>query len=203
MQPTFKPFDTAKAVPPLFIRAIMPALAALAAVQCTPILARGYEPLPEQTTREYLLDVGDEVRVTIAGLPNLSATYTIGEDGMITIPLVEGVKAQGTSVSRLQQDIAGILSDKQILLKPSVSVQLFKGRPFYVVGEVKKPGEYVFRPGMTVLTAIAAAGGFTFRASENKVLVTRSIGGRAVTGTVTHDRQILPGDTINVRESWF
>lgn len=203
MQPTFKPFDTAKALLPPFIRAIMPALAALAAVQCTPILARSYEPLPEQATREYLLDVGDEVRVTIAGLPNLSATYTVGDDGMITIPLVEGVKAQGTSASQLQQGIAGILSDKQILLKPSVSVQLFKGRPFYVVGEVKKPGEYVFRPGMTVLTAIAAAGGFTFRASENKVLVTRSIGGRAVTGTVTHDRQILPGDTINVRESWF
>lgn len=203
MQPTSKPFIAAAVSRRATLRAIALGLATIAATQNAPGLARSYAPLPEVATQGYALDVGDEVRVNIAGLPNLSTNYAIGDDGMITIPLVEGVKAQGLSASQLQQSIASVLQEKQILLKPSVSVQLVKGRPFYVVGEVKKPGEYLFRPGMTVLTAIAAAGGFTFRASENNILVTRSIGGRAVTGTVTHDRQIQPGDTINVRESWF
>lgn len=199
MQPTSKPFAAGRVA----LKAMILALATVVAVHSPPVSARSYAPLPDAATREYLLDVGDEVRITIAGLPNLSGNYTIADDGMIVVPLVEGVKAQGVSATQLQQTIAGVLQEKQILLKPSVSAQLVKGRPYYVVGEVKKPGEYVYRPGMTVLTAIAAAGGFTFRASENKVLVTRSIGGQPITGTVTHDRQIMPGDTISVRESWF
>lgn len=178
-------------------------LTCVATTPATPVAARGYEPLPEAASREYLLDVGDEIRVSVSGLPALSDNYVIGSDGQIALPLIDGVTAQGASTGQLQETIAEQLRNRQVLLKPSVSVQLTKGKPFYVLGEVKKPGEYLYRPGMTVLTAIATAGGFTFRAKQDKVLVTRSIGGKLVTGTVTSERQILPGDTINVRESWF
>lgn len=178
-------------------------LAGLAVTVNVPASARSYPELPEAASQEYALDAGDEIRVNVAGLPTMSAGYVVGDDGMITLPLIDGVSARGRSLGELQAAIAKELSDRQILLKPTVSVQLTKGKPFYVLGEVKKPGEYVYRPGMNVLTAIATAGGFTFRARQSKVLVTRSIGGQLVTGTVTSDRRILPGDTINVRESWF
>lgn len=180
--------------------------AALAGVvYLTPVAspARGYEPLPAAASHEYALDAGDEIRVTVSELPTVSGSYVIGDDGLIALPMVGSLAARGKSTRQLQEAIAENLRGQQILLKPTVNVQLARGKPVYVLGEVKKPGEYTYRPGMNVLTAIATAGGFTFRARQNSFLVTRAIDGRLVTGTVTSERQVLPGDTINVRESWF
>src|SRR3546814_20942283 len=71
------------------------------------------------------------------------------------------------------------------------------------MGEVAKPGEYPYRPGMTVLTAVSTAGGYTFRADQDSTTVTRQIEGRSITGRASESAPIQPGDTIRIRESWF
>lgn len=152
---------------------------------------------------DYHLDAGDEVRVTAYGLDALNNSYDVGDAGNIALPLVGNVQARGKTAGQLQDEIARLLIDRKIILQPSVTVQITRYRPFYILGEVAKPGEYPYRPGMTVLTAISAAGGYTYRASKDGTTVTRQVDGRALTGRVNPDMRIQPGDTITVKEGWF
>jgi polysaccharide biosynthesis/export protein len=181
------------------------AIAALALLSFSGGLAQAktYPPLPVTASGEYRLDVGDEVRINVYGLDAITNTYTLSDDGSISLPLIDKVQAGGATVSELQSRIASKLLERQILNTPSVNVQVTKSRPFYILGEVKKPGEYIYRPGMTVLTAISVAGGFTFRADTKKLLISRKVGNQSVTGRVNQDMPIQPGDTIQIPEGWF
>lgn len=151
----------------------------------------------------YRLDAGDEVRITAYGLDALNNNYVVSDSGVISLPLIDDVQAKGKTVGELQSDIAKILFERQILRSPSVNVQVTKYRPFYILGEVKSPGEYPYRPGMSVLTAVSMAGGFTFRADQKNMTITRAIEGRGVTGRARENTTVLPGDTIRIKESWF
>ena len=184
-------------------KALLALLAALAALLGGAAQARSYPPLPDSGARDYQLDAGDEIRVTVFGIDAITNSYIVTDDGTVTLPLAGQITARGRTTTQLQETLAGTLHAKEILVNPNVSVQLTKGRPFYVLGEVKKPGEFTYRPGMNVVTAIAVAGGFTFRANQKTILVTRMVDGQLVTGTVSQATQIRPGDTINVQESWF
>lgn len=163
----------------------------------------GLPRMPSSVSSQYALDTGDEVRITAYGLEGFNNTYTVGDKGSISLPLLGDVPASGKTVGQLQDDIAAALIGKQIVNAPNVNVQINQYRPFYVVGEVKKPGEYPFRPGMTVLTALSVAGGYTFRAQTGKVAITRRQGTTNVTGSADEKAMIQPGDTIRVFEGWF
>lgn len=163
----------------------------------------GLPRMPSPQSSQYALDAGDEVRITAYGLEGFNNTYTVGDKGSISLPLLGDVPASGKTVGQLQDDIAAALIGKQIVNAPNVNVQINQYRPFYVVGEVKKPGEYPFRPGMTVLTALSVAGGYTFRAQTGKVAITRHQGTTNVTGSADEKAMIQPGDTIRVYEGWF
>ena len=89
------------------------------------------------------------------------------------------------------------------MLNPSVSVQIAEFRPFFILGEVASPGKYPYVEGMTVLTAVAIAGGFTFRAEKDRVSVTRIIDGKTGEYKAGRETIILPGDVINVYESYL
>ena len=89
------------------------------------------------------------------------------------------------------------------LKSPRVNAEVLNYRPFYIIGEVKKPGSYAFVSGMTVVNAIALAGGYTYRARENKIYVTRATDPKNVKRPADHDTQILPGDVIEVPERYF
>ncbi|MBB4640706.1 polysaccharide biosynthesis/export family protein [Rhizorhapis suberifaciens] len=151
----------------------------------------------------YRLDAGDEVRITAYGLDALNNNYVVSDSGVISLPLIDNIQARGKTVGELQSDIAKVLFERQILRSPSVNVQVTKYRPFYILGEVKSPGEYPYRPGMSVLTAVSMAGGFTFRADQKNMTITRAIEGRGVTGRARENTTVLPGDTIRIKESWF
>ena len=86
---------------------------------------------------------------------------------------------------------------------PDVSVQVDQYRSIYIMGEVGQPGQYSYVPGMSAQNAVAAAGGFTPRADERSVRVTRKINGRPITGDVPATASIMAGDTIDVRERLF
>ena len=76
-------------------------------------------------------------------------------------------------------------------------------RPFFILGEVKNAGQYPYVNGMTVQSAAAIAGGFTYRANVDRVTITRSKGDRIVELGVDSTAVVMPGDTILVRERYF
>ncbi len=176
-------------------------LAGTLLVSCSPV--GKLAALPPMTSTQYLLDAGDELRVTAYGLEDFSNNYVISDVGTVSLPLIGDVPAGGQNVGQVQQAIAAKLTQMSILKAPVVNVQVNRYRPFFIVGEVKKPGEYPFRPGTTVLNAVSMAGGYTFRASTAKVAIVRRQGRDTVTASAGDEALIQPGDTIRVFESWF
>ena len=105
------------------------------------------------------------------------------------------------SLAEAQSTIETQLKDGY-LREPKVTMEMTKGRPYYILGEVTRAGEYPFTSGLTVMNAIAAAGDFTYRADKGKVLITGADGvEREVKLTATI--AVRPGDRIRVRERFF
>ena len=89
-----------------------------------------------------------------------NAEYTVGPGGKISLPLIGDVSAAGKSPTELSQAIGQALQARIGLVEPpSISVEVVQFRPFYIVGDVERPGEYAYRPGLTLLQAITIAGG--------------------------------------------
>jgi polysaccharide export outer membrane protein len=166
----------------------------------------GYHPAPpafhQATTKPYLLDAGDRVRVTVFEQEGLTNTYAVDQSGYISFPLVGAVPARGRTVAQLEASIASSLRNGYIR-DPDVSVEVERYRSIFVMGEVGGAGQYSYVPGMTVQKAIAAAGGFTPRAQQADVDVTRTVNGEVLTGRVLITDPLLPGDTVYVRERLF
>jgi polysaccharide export outer membrane protein len=95
------------------------------------------------------------------------------------------------------------LEGRELAVKPSVSAQVQKYRPFFILGEVQRPGQYPYVPGMSVLTAVSIAGGYTFRAETQYAAITRQNGEKIIKGRARQQTPVLPGDTIYVYEDWF
>ncbi len=168
---------------------------------CASRAAVGERPLSE-TTEPYTLDSGDKLRVTVFGQPDLSGEFAVDGSGSIAVPLIPPVVAHGLTTSELQASIADALG-KTLLRNPNVSVQVIEFRPFFILGEVMKAGQYPFVNGMTVQSAVAIAGGFSYRAQQNSVHVTRKVGDKLVEMDVDAGAPVQPGDTILVQERYF
>ncbi|HEX7791471.1 MAG TPA: polysaccharide biosynthesis/export family protein [Afipia sp.] len=162
--------------------------------------------LPErpltQANEPYQLDSGDKLRVTVFGQTDLSGEFTVDGGGNIAIPLIPPVAARGLSTNELQASIADALG-KTLLRNPNVSVQVIEFRPFFILGEVQKAGQYPFVNGMTVQSAVAIAGGFSYRADQDTVHITRKRGNRLVEMDIDTSAPVRPGDTILVGERYF
>lgn len=175
--------------------------AALAAAGCS-----SYRPAPaafnEAVTKPYVLDAGDRIRVTVFEQDSLSNVYAVDQSGYISFPLVGAVPARGHTVQQVEALIAEKLRNGY-LRDPDVSVEVDRYRPIFVMGEVGAAGQYSYVPGLTVQKAIASAGGFTPRANQVNVDITRTINNEVMTGRVSTSDPVLPGDTIYVRERLF
>ncbi len=147
----------------------------------------------------YLLDSGDRLRITVFEQTGLTNTYQVDKAGYIAFPLVGSVAARGTTIKQLEANIAHELT-KGYIRSPDVSVEIDRYRPFFIMGEVGTSGQYTYVPGMTAQNAIAIAGGFTARARQDDVDITRHINGKIITGRVPITDPIMPGDTIYVKE---
>ena len=150
----------------------------------------------------YRLDSGDVLRVTVFEQTELTNTYSVDKAGHISFPLVGSLSARGATPKQMEGRIASGLK-RGFLRNPDVSVEIATYRPFFILGEVGTSGQYVYVPGMTVQNAIAIAGGFSARAEQANVDVTRNINGEIITGRVPVSDPILPGDTIAIRERLF
>lgn len=160
-----------------------------------------YSP-PAPSSGTYVLGPTDRVRVKVYGEPDVAGEYEVDAGGYVSVPLAGRIRASGLTTRQLEQSITSALS-KGIVRDPRVNVEIALYRPFYILGEVKKSGEYPYRVGMTVLDAIASAGGFTYRANENKVYLRRS--GSTAEEIYPLDAPVLvfPGDNIRIPERYF
>lgn len=151
---------------------------------------------------EYRLGSGDRVKVTVFGHDDLSGRFLVGGNGVVALPLIGKIRAGGLTVEELEARIVGALKP-DYLKNPRVSIEVLNYRPFYIIGEVKQPGSYPYVSGMTVVNAIALAGGYTYRARENKIYVTHAADSKNLKRPADHDTIILPGDVIEVPERFF
>ncbi|PZR08759.1 MAG: polysaccharide export protein [Azospirillum brasilense] len=173
----------------------------LMASACAP--GRDLQPLAEAQPAAYRLGVGDEIRVTTFGEDQLGGEFRVNDAGNIAFPLLGSVKAAGLTSSELSTQLAAEMKRRQLLRDPNVVAQVQTYRPVFVLGEVARPGEYPYRPGMTMLTAVAVAGGFTYRAVTDRASVVRITDGKGQEGLVARQSLIQPGDVINVFERRF
>lgn len=168
------------------------------------------QPLPRgdgaylvETGHEYKLGPGDKLRVTVFGEEDLSGEFTVSNNGGVALPLVGEVRAGGLTPVVFQTAVQEKLAETGMVRTPRVSVDVLNYRPFYILGEVNEPGQYPYAIGMTVTKAVATAGGFTYRANDRMVYVTREGSTREVAVWVTAATWIGPGDTIRVSERTF
>jgi len=149
------------------------------------------------------LQAGDKVRITVYGEESLTADYDVNPAGYVSMPLIGAIKGAGRTQTEFGRDIAGRYRRGGFLQDPNVTVAVIQFKPFYVLGEATSPGEYPFRSGLTVHTAVAMAGGFTYRASKSFVLIRHT--GEEVWKEypLTEPVPIAPGDLIRVPERYF
>jgi polysaccharide export outer membrane protein len=118
------------------------------------------------------------------------------------MPLVGDIEVGGLTVRETEGVIANRLQP-DFLKNPRVGVQVTNYRPFYILGEIKEPGSYPYVSGMTVVQAVALAGGFTYRARQNRLFIVRGDDKAREKISATQDTAVLPGDIIEVPERFF
>ena len=151
---------------------------------------------------EYRLGSGDKVRVTTFGESALTGEFLVSGTGKVSLPLVGELPALGLTARELQASVETTL--KQGYLKePRVSVEILSYRPFYILGEVKSPGTYPFTSDLTVVKAVATAGGFTDRANMRKVFIKRPDSEKEERYSLDANTPVAPGDTIRIAERFF
>jgi len=150
----------------------------------------------------YRLSAGDKLRITVYGHADLSGEFEVDASGYISLPLAGDIKAAGGTANDLEVTIISALQP-DYLKNPRVSAELINYRPFYIFGEVKSPGSYPYTNGMTVVSAVAVAGGFTYRARRSRIRIIRGNDDDQVELEGSDDTPIKPGDVIEVPERFF
>jgi polysaccharide export outer membrane protein len=150
----------------------------------------------------YLLDTGDRLRVFVYGQPSLSRLYVVDQIGNIAVPLIGNVHARGRTTMDVERSIAAKLG-REFVKDPQVTVDVAQNRPFFILGEVRLPGQYPYVSGMNIEQAVAIGGGYTERASKRSYRITRKLGPLIDQIEAPADYTLLPGDTVYVYERFF
>lgn len=151
---------------------------------------------------DYVLGSSDKIRVTVYGEPSLSGEFFVSGTGIVSLPLIGDVRASGLNLRQFQEAVRTALSNGY-LKEPQVSAEVLTYRPFYILGEVEKPGTYPYTSGLTVLNAVATASGFTYRADKNKVFIKRLGETEERKYSLDPSTPVAPGDTIRIGERFF
>jgi len=152
-------------------------------------------------TLDYRLGSGDKLRVIVFGEDDLSGEFDVTGSGKVSLPLIGQVQAAGLTLDEFEAEVTKNLK-QGYLTNPKVSVEVLNYRPFYIIGEVDKPGQYPYTNGMNVLNAVAVAGGFTYRAREDEVFITRD-GEKEKAYATDQAVRVLPGDIVRIPERYF
>ena len=150
---------------------------------------------------EYSLGTGDLLRVTVFGQEDLSGEFEVNSAGRVQLPLIGELAVVDLGLRDVEKKIVSALKP-DYLKNPVVSVEIINYRPFYIIGEVANPGSYEYVGGMRVINAVAMAGGFTYRAKENDLIITRAKGS-GQPESATQETPVFPGDVVEVPERFF
>jgi polysaccharide export outer membrane protein len=185
------------------VRAALLCLSLLPALAACGTPADRLPPIADAGSTDYLLGPGDQVRIITFGGEQLTGEFRVNPSGEIALPLLGNVRAAGLTSKQLEASVAAALKRSQLYKEPSVSVEVIAYRPIFILGEVAKPGQYAYQPGMTVVTAVAVAGGYTYRAMDDVASIVRTVHGRAVEGRAARQTYVEPGDVITIYERHF
>lgn len=158
---------------------------------------------PTISDLNYKLKAGDELRIYVFGVEDLTGEFKISANNYITMPLIGEIGTHGLNKLELQDKITSALIDGDYFNAPKVTVEVITQTPFYILGEVKNPGSYEYEPGLDLFKAIAIAGGYTPRAVKNKAIIIRKINGEKVKINADELTEIEPGDSIKIRQRFF
>ena len=155
-----------------------------------------------RTNTDYRFGPSDKLRVTVYGEDDLSGEFQIDSAGFIRLPLIGPMKAAGSSAHELETFVAQTLDDGY-LADAHVSIEVTTYRPFYIIGQVGKPGEYPYVSNMNALNAVALAGGFTEKAVESTIYIRHEGDAQEHEIPVDEFTRVQPGDVVRVPETTF
>ena len=151
----------------------------------------------------YILGINDRVRVLVFGEQSLSGEFLVDSTGRIAMPFIGEIQAAGLTRRQLEEALERKLSAEEILLDPRVSVDFLNLRPYYILGEVTRPGEYPYTQGLNVFNAVATAGGFTSLANQTRIMIKRQGEQTETEYSLMSPITVQPGDTIRVIKGAF
>ena len=154
------------------------------------------------TASEYKLGAGDALRVIVFGEEQLSGEFRLDAAGRVAMPLIGEVAAKNKTTREVEKDIAKRL-EAGYVKDAKVSVEVLNFRPFFILGEVRNPGQYTYVNAMTALSAIAMAGGYTYRAKEHYILISRGNDPKTQVYKAPITTPVLPDDVVRIPERYF
>ncbi len=178
-------------------------LTGCAAASAGPVVSTGERYVATgQEDDNYQLGAGDKIRVTVFNEETLSGEFSVGSEGTVSLPLIGDVGAKNKTPQQLATEVQTKLADGY-LREPRVSIEVAQYRPFFILGEVKAPGQYPYASGMTVMNAIATAQGFTPRAAKKIAYIRKANTNTEIPMALTPTLRVYPGDTIRLGERYF
>ena len=180
------------------------AILGLAFALVSPAAAQPTAPASASASADvaYRLGSGDKVRIIVFGEASLTGEFVVSGAGTVALPLVGEIPAKGLTTTQFQSAVETSLREGY-LKEPRVSVEVLNYRPFYILGEVTKPGEYPYTNGLTVMNAVATANGFTYRADSKHVFIRRTGETDEKRYDLSTSTLVAPGDTIRIAERYF
>lgn len=154
------------------------------------------------TRASYGLGPGDKLRITVYNETALTGEFTVTPVGTIAFPLIGDVAVQDATIETLRHALTTRLADGYVN-DPRVSVEIMTFRPYYILGEVNKPGEYPYSSGLTLAQAVATAGGYTYRANKRTLFLRRAHAEERSVDLRGPAVSVLPGDTIRIGDRYF
>jgi polysaccharide export outer membrane protein len=150
----------------------------------------------------YRLGAGDKINIDVFNQPDLTGEYTLDGNGRFNMHLIGRIDAANLTPTELEALLVSKLKP-DYLVNPRVSVRMQNFRPFYIMGEVKNPNSYAYVDGMTYLTAVAIAGGYTYRGKKDWVYVIRGDDPNREELKLDVNEKVRPGDIIRIAERLF
>jgi polysaccharide export outer membrane protein len=157
----------------------------------------------KQGSPGYRLGAGDKIRVVVLQDSEFSGDYEINAAGSISARMLGPLKVVGLTAGEVEELLRERYTSQGYLVSPRLSVELTAMRPFYVVGEVARVGQFPYVNCLRVIQAVAIAGGYTRRAGRTRLTIKRYYATSAEEERVTEDTLVEPGDVIRVPERWF
>jgi protein involved in polysaccharide export with SLBB domain len=186
----------------VFLLAAGPLAVAQQAQPAAKAPASSTAPAAVATDEGYHLGSGDKIHIAVFGQPDLNGDYVVDGGGSVQLPLIGSVKAAGLTVAEFQKQVATKFGDGYFV-NPNVEVDVVNYRPFYIIGEVRGPGQYPYVNGMSVLNAVALAGGFTDRADKSEVYIRRNGSAKEIEFPGDETTKVNPGDIVRISERFF